>query len=316
MAIDLTAVTLPELRYVVALAEQRHFGRAARACNVTQPTLSAQVQKLERTLGVVLFERSSKSVQPTALGERVIEQARAVLDATEKIRDLVQSGRAPLAGPLRLGVIPTLGPYLLPQFVPALRAEYDALELELREVKTSDLLDELVQHRLDCGLIATTVPFGGLVSEPLFDEPFWLLAPAGHPLAKQKRVSEKDLEGERVLLLDEGHCLRDQALALCRHAQAQETQSDFRATSLETLRHMVAAGMGCTLLPALARHESTSSAAVVSIPFAPPAPSRRVSLAWRKTHPRAADFKELAEFVRLNLPKDVTPIRGAARVRS
>src|SRR5262245_54050050 len=152
MAIDLTAVTLPELRYVVALAEQRHFGRAARACNVTQPTLSAQVQKLERTLGVVLFERSSKSVLPTRLGERVIEQARAVLDATEKIRDLVQSGRAPLAGPLRLGVIPTLGPYLLPHFVPALRAEYGALELELREVKTSDLLDELVQHRLDCGL--------------------------------------------------------------------------------------------------------------------------------------------------------------------
>lgn len=313
MAIDLTAVTLAELRYAVALFEHRHFGRAARACNVTQPTLSAQIQKLERTLGIPLFERSSKSVQPTAAGERVIEQARLVLDATERIRDLAESGHEPLAGPLRLGVIPTLGPYLLPHFVPALRAEYPRVELVLREVKTSELLDDLAQHRLDCGLLATPIPLPGIVSEELFEEPFLVLARRDSALAKKKKLAEEDLSGEKVLLLDEGHCLRDQALTLCRAAHAHESQQDFRATSLETLRHMVAAGMGTTLLPALAVRKDEGE--LVALPFEKPAPGRRVTLAWRKTHPRAADFRELAQFVRLNAPPSVAPIAGRPRVR-
>lgn len=313
MTIDLTAVTLAELRYAVALHEHRHFGRAARACNVTQPTLSAQLQKLERTLGIALFERSSKSVQPTSIGERVVEQARLVLDATDKIRDLAESGHLPLAGPLRLGVIPTLGPYLLPHFVPALRAEYAQLELVLREMKTSELVDDLAGHRLDCGLLATPVPIPGIVSEELFEEPFHLLAPRDHALAKAKKLREDDLRGERVLLLDEGHCLRDHALSLCRAAHAHESQQDFRATSLETLRHMVAAGMGLTLLPALALRKDEG--ALVALPFEKPSPGRRVTLAWRKTHPRAADFRELAQFIRLNLPQCVTALAGKPRVR-
>src|SRR5688572_30628968 len=285
MAIDLTAVTLAELRYVVALADHRHFGRAARACNVTQPTLSARVQKLERTLGLALFERSSKSVQPTAVGERIVEQARAVLDATQRIRDLAESGHAPLSGPLRLGVIPTLGPYLLPQFVPALRAKYAELELQLREVKTTDLLDDLAQHRLDCGLLATPVHQPGIVAEELFEEEFYLLAPRDHALARKCRVAEADLKETTVLLLDEGHCLRDQALSICGKDAARAGPQDFRATSLETLRHMVSAGMGTTLLPALAVRKDEGE--LTALPFERPAPGRRVTLAWRKTHPRA-----------------------------
>lgn len=321
MAIDVTAITLAELRYLVALADHRHFGKAARACNVTQPTLSAQIQKLERTLGIALFERSSKSVLPTTAGERIVEQARVVLDATEKLRDLATSGRALLSGPLRLGVIPTLGPYLLPHFVPALREEYAGLELELRELKTSDLLDELSAHRLDAGLLATAVPLPGIAVEELFDEPFWLLAPSAHPLAKKSALREDDLRGETVLLLDEGHCLRDQALSVCREARARSSAGDFRATSLETLRHMVAAGMGCTLLPALAlRREDREprgdlAAAIRAIPFEADGPHRRVSLAWRKSHPRLADLRELAQFIRLNLPEGVKTLgaRGKSR---
>lgn len=321
MAIDVTAITLAELRYVVALADQRHFGKAARACNVTQPTLSAQIQKLERTLGVPLFERSSKSVLPTTVGERVVEQARVVLDATEKLRDLATSGRAVLSGPLRLGVIPTLGPYLLPHFVPALQAEYAGIELELRELKTSELLDELAAHRLDAGLLATAVPLPGIAVEELFDEPFWLLAPRAHPLGRKSALSEDDLRGETVLLLDEGHCLRDQALSVCRESRARTSAGDFRATSLETLRHMVAAGMGCTLLPALAlRREDREAHASrdgpsVALPFAGEPPHRRVSLAWRKTHPRLADLRELAQFIRLNLSEDVTALGGRGKRR-
>lgn len=313
MAIDLTAVTLAELRYLVSVADQRHFGRAARACNVTQPTLSAQIQKLERTLGVKLFERSSKSVHPTAIGERVVEQARAVLDATEKIRELAQSGQAPLSGPLRLGVIPTLAPYLLPCFVPALRTEHPALELAIREVKTSELLDDLVQHRLDCGLLATPVPTAGIVSEELFQEPFFLLAPREHELARKKKLGEADLLGQRVLLLDEGHCLRDQALSICRESHAEPARQDFRATSLETLRHMVAAGMGTTLMPALALRKDEGELA--ALPFEKPVLGRRVLLAWRKTHPRAEDYRELARVIRSNLPPSVVPIVGRPRVR-
>jgi LysR family hydrogen peroxide-inducible transcriptional activator len=309
MPIDLTAVSLTELRYVVATADERHFGRAARACSVTQPTLSAQVQKLERTLGVQLFERSSKGVHLTPIGEEIVAQARLVLDATEKILDLVHSRREPLSGPLRLGVIPTLSPYLLPWLVPPLRKAYPHLELIFREVKTSELLDELAHHRLDAGILALPIPAPGIVNAPLFDEPFWLIVPRGHALAAKKRVSDDDLSGERVLLLDEGHCMRDQALAICNQSPSEidERRADFRATSIETLRHMVAAGMGSTLLPALAVGEHDRNGRdVVAIPFSAPVPVRHMALAWRRTHPRAADFEALADFVREHLPESVS----------
>jgi LysR family hydrogen peroxide-inducible transcriptional activator len=320
MTIDITAVSLTELRYAVALAEERHFGRAARACSVTQPTLSAQIQKLEKTLGVKLFERSSKSVHLTRIGEEIVAQARLALDATAKIVDVVRVGREPLSGPLSLGVIPTLSPYLLPWLVPALRRAYPRLQLVFREIKTRDLVDELVHHHLDAGLLALPIHSPGIVSTALFDEPFWLLVHKSHPLATKKRVGLADLTGERVLLLDEGHCMRDQALEICGHSQSdtESRQGDFRATSIETLRHMVAAGMGCTLLPALALGDGeVRSRAVVAVPFVAPAPARHMALAWRRTHPRAGDFEALAGLIRKNLPASVATARtGTATSRA
>lgn len=308
MAIDVTAVSLTELRYAVAAADHLHFGRAARACHVTQPTLSAQIQKLERTLGVQIFERTSKSVRLTSIGRIVVEEARGVLAATQRLTELATSERDPLSGPLALGVIPTLAPYLLPWLVPPLVAAFPRLELAFREQKTSDCLDDLAHHRLDAAILALPVSGTGLVAQPLFAEPFWFLVPKQHPLSRRKRVSLPDLAGERVLLLEEGHCLRDQALEICDRARVQRepTKSDFRATSLETLRHMVAAGMGTTLIPALALDEEASANGAVPIPFAAPAPTRTMGLVTRRTHPRASDFRALADFIRASLPASVT----------
>ncbi len=316
MSIDITNVSLTELRYAVATADARHFGRAAAVCHVTQPTLSAQILKLEKTLGVKLFERSSKGVHLTPVGEEIIEQARSVLDATEKIAELVAARREPLSGPLSLGVIPTLAPYLLPWLVPPLRATYPRLELVFRELKTSAVLDELSQRRLDAGILALPMPGTGLSTSALFEEPFWLLAPRDHRLARKQQLTESDLSGERVLLLDEGHCLREQALAICREAEAhvEPVPADFRATSVETLRHMVAAGMGSTLLPALAVGEpERSGSRTVAVPFASPAPARRMALAWRRTHPRAGDLEALAQFIREHLPAGVQVLARTVR---
>jgi LysR family transcriptional regulator, hydrogen peroxide-inducible genes activator len=309
MAIDITAVTLSELRYLVALADLKHFGRAAAACNVTQPTLSAQIKKLETTLNVPIFERSSKSVVVTALGQAIVKEARLVLDAMDKIADLAQTGREPLAGPFRLGVIPTLGPYLLPWLVQPLHKAFPRLQLVLREVKTADLLDELQRAQIDAGIVALPISAHGIVSTPLFDEPFLVLAPRNHALGKKAKLKEADLAGERILLLDEGHCMRDQALAICGAAGADigSLEGDFRATSIETLRHMVGAGMGVTLLPwlALGPNEEERSNVLVR-PFQAPQPTRRMALVWRKSHPRSADYQKLADFIRANLPLGVT----------
>lgn len=308
MTIDVTAVSLTELRYAVAAADHLHFGKAARACHVTQPTLSAQIQKLERTLGVQIFERTSKSVRLTSVGRILVDEARNVLASTQRLAELASSERAPLSGPLALGVIPTLAPYLLPWLVPPLTAAFPRLALAFREQKTSECLEDLAHHRLDAAILALPAAGTGLTSQPLFDEPFWYLVPKAHALARKKRVAIGDLARERVLLLEEGHCLRDQALEICDRARAQRepATNDFRATSLETLRHMVAAGMGTTLLPALALDPEAAENGAVPIPFAPPAPTRTMGLVTRRTHPRGGDFRALADFIRAHLPASVT----------
>lgn len=315
MKIDLTAITLSELSYAVALAEERHFGRAAARCHVTQPTLSTQVMKLERTLGVTLFERSPRGVSVTEVGAALVEQARAVLAGTERMLELAREGHAPLSGRLRLGVIPTLSPYLLPWLVRPLAKGFPALKLVFRELKTDDVLSELEAHQLDCGLLALPVP-AGLVAEPLFDEPFFWLVPASHALAQRKHVAEKELDGERVLLLDEGHCFREQALAVCARAQARKepAEGDFRATSIETLRQMVAAGMGTTLVPALAlgAREKVGKG-TVALAFQEPAPLRRMALVWRGTHPRGKDHRLLAQWIREHLPEGVQAVGAKKR---
>ena len=308
--VDVTAITLAELRYVVALADHRHFGRAAASCHITQPTLSAALKKVETTLGVQLFERSPKGVAPTATGAEVAEAARAVLDAMQRIVDLAGRGREPLSGTLRLGMIPTLGPYLLPRVAPLLARAFPKLQLVFRELKTADLVEEIAHHQLDAGILALPVPPGPFAVADVFQEPFLLVAPAKHRLAGRKTVSESELEGERVLLLDEGHCMREQALSICTESGARPSDgADFRATSIETLRHMVAAGMGITLLPRLAIADDEEARSHVAVrPFAAPAPGRRMALVWRKTHPRGADHERLAEFLRANLPPGVAPL--------
>ena len=316
MAIDLSAVTLTELRYAVALADRRHFGKAAEACFVTQPTLSAQIAKLERTLGVRLFERSSKKVEPTPEGEEIVREARSVLAAAERIVEVARSRTEPMTGTWRLGVIPTLAPYLLPWLVPTLKKAFPKLHLVLREMKTSDVLAELQARRIDSGLLALPIDVPGLATEVLFAEPFLLLAPSGHPLAAKQRVAESDLEGERVLLLEEGHCLREQALSICARAGARDAgeDGDFRATSIETLRHMVAGGMGITLLPALATVSWPTVESAATIPFSEPAPSRAVALVFRATHPRARDYVQIADLVRAHPPEGVrAPRKKKAR---
>jgi LysR family transcriptional regulator, hydrogen peroxide-inducible genes activator len=309
---DLTAITLTELRYVVAVADTGHFGRAAAECHVSQPTLSTQIKKLEEQLGVPLFERASKRVRLTGAGERIVERARMILDEIRAIGDVARGQHEPLAGTFRLGVIPTLGPYCLPWLLQPLQDAFPRLRLILQESITATLLEDLALHRLDAALLALPVTAPGIVAAPLFDEPFWLLTPAAHGLTARKRVRQSDLSGERVLLLTEGHCLRDQALEICGSGRSSQDDA-FRATSLETLRHMVAAGLGCTLLPALAVPELSNAATIVARPFQRPAPYRRIGLVWRRSFPDTPSVHALAAFVRTHLPDGVLPVSQAQR---
>ena len=300
-------MTLQDLRYVVALADQGHFGRAAASCEVSQPTLSTQIKKLETELAVTLFERSTKTVSVTALGAEIVARARAVLADVDAIVAVGRSVSGPLTGAFSLGVIPTLGPYLLPWLVPALKAEFPDLRLTIREDLTAPLVERLGAHRLDAALLALPVPDERLDTLALFDEPFWFAAPKGHGPAVDAVMTERDLRGRRLLLLTEGHCLRDQALALCGTAADggadREADGDFRATSLETVLQMVATGLGSTLLPAMARGE-VRTRAFTTRPLEPGI-GRRIGLAWRRSHPRPGDMRTLADTVRDHLPRGV-----------
>jgi LysR family hydrogen peroxide-inducible transcriptional activator len=280
-------VNLRDLRYLVALADARHFGHAAAKCHVSQPTLSAQIKKLEDYLGVELIERQPRNVALTDTGERVVARARRLLQDADDIVELARAARDPLAGKLRVAFIPTVGPYLLPLVTPRIRKQLPRLQLMLYEYQTGPLLEKLRAGALDLGILADGVDLAGLEVLPLFEEAFTLAVPAGHPLAKRAAVKADDLAGERLLLLEDGHCLRDQALDVCSRVDVRESE-DFRATSLETLRQMVAAGLGVTLLPELATHGPfAASKSVVVRPFAKPAPRRALVAAWRKSSTRA-----------------------------
>jgi LysR family hydrogen peroxide-inducible transcriptional activator len=298
-------MTLRELRYLVALADHGHFGRAADACHVSQPTLSTQLKKLEADLGVVLFERTNKALHITPIGRKIVDQARRVLAEADAIVELSRETTAPLVGPLTLGVIPTLGPYLLPWLVPPLKRAYPDLRLILYEDLTDDLIERLRSHRIDTALLALPITAQDLEIRPLFDEPFFFACPRDHHLARAQTVSNDDLRRQRLLLLTDGHCLRDQALAVCgqREAPVEDDGADFRATSLETLRQMVAAGMGSTLLPALAVARPEDQAFAVR-PLATGA-SRRIGLVWRRAYPKGADLELLAAMIRDGLPPTV-----------
>lgn len=277
-------MNLRDLEYLVAVGEHRHFGRAAEACMVSQPTLSTQLKKLEQELGISLIERSPRHVMLTSAGERVAERGRVILDEAAAIRAFARQVNDPEGGSLRLGIFPTLAPYLLPHVVPALHERYPNLELLLIEEKTEVVLDQLRSGRLDVGILALPITGEPLHQQPLFTEDFVLAVPAGHPLAAEEGpVDPSVLAGEQVLLLEEGHCLRDQALSVCRLTGASERRG-FRATSLETLRQMVAAGVGITLLPSLAvKPPVPPSDDIVLLRFSEPVPQREIAMLWRST---------------------------------
>ena len=288
---------LKDLRYLVAVADQRHFGRAAARCFVSQPTLSAQLKKLEQDLGVQLIERAPNNVSLTAAGEEIVARARRILEASDEVVALARSHRDPLAGRLRLALLPTIGPYLLPRVAPAIRRGLPRLQLRLYEYQTAPMLEKLHAGELDVGILALPVELDGLESRELYREAFLVALPERHRLAAHETLRVADLKGEPLLLLEDGHCLRDQALEVCARAGVRE-QQDFRATSLETLRQMVAAGAGVTLLPELAgRGAYRSARGVVLRPFARPAPLRHVGAVWRKSTARRAAIDALCTLI-------------------
>jgi LysR family hydrogen peroxide-inducible transcriptional activator len=302
-------VNLRDLQYLVAIDDHRHFGRAADACFVSQPTLSTQLKRLEQELGAPLIERNPRQVLLTEAGARIVDRARAILAEADDIRAIARRAQDPEAGSLRLGLFPTLAPYLLPHVVPDLHQRYPRLELLLVEEKTEEVVARLGDGRLDAGILAVPAGDGRLECEPLFTEDFVLAVPVDHPLAEGSGpVDLSVLADEHMLLLEEGHCLRDQALAVCQLTGADERRG-FRATSLETLRQMVAAGVGITLLPELSVQSPVPASDGIALRrFASPVPSREIGLFWRPTSMYADLLRSVAEVVRAR----ATPLVGAS----
>lgn len=305
-------MNLRDLRYFIALAETRHFGQAAARCFVSQPTLSGQIKKLEDELGVALFERTRKTVALTPLGEALLAHARRAVEEAEALLQLARARRDPLAGPLRLGVILTLSPYLIPLVLSALKARSAQMTLVLTEDITDHLIERLRHHEIDCALIATPAKAPELAARALFDEPFWLALPRRHPLYTKEAIERRDLARLDLLLLAEGHCLAEQAMEVCRMGERARggAQADLRAASLDTLLQLVGAGMGATLVPALALR--SVGAGVVTRPLELPDAHRRVRLVWRKSFPRVQAIEVLAEVILANLPNTVR-VLGATR---
>ena len=290
-------MTLTELRYIVAVARERHFGRAAAGCFVSQPTLSLAVKKLEEELGLVLFERGPAEVRVTPAGQRIVEQAQRVLEEAARLRELAQAGRDPLAGPLRLGAIYTIGPYLLPKLIPILRRSAPSMLLHIQENFTHRLAESLKSGDVDVVLVALPFDEPGIATRAVYDEPFPIAVPKGHPWEGRRRVTSDELARESLLLLGEGHCFRDQVLDVCTAARGREART-VEGGSLETIRQMVAGGVGVTVLPATSVGPGSGSDLIRMLPFARPVPSRRVALAWRRTFPRPQAVEALRKAIR------------------
>jgi LysR family hydrogen peroxide-inducible transcriptional activator len=304
-------MNLRDLRYFVALADHKHFGRAAGACFVSQPTLSTQIRKLEEELGVSLVERAPRQVMLTAAGRDIVDRARRILGEVEQMKESARRSQDPEAGTIRLGVFPTLGPYLLPHAVPMIRARFPRLELLLVEEKSDVLLSRLHEGRLDAGLLALPLHDDQLHSEFLFEECFLLAVPEHHPLAARHSLALKELADQRLLLLEDGHCLRDQALDVCQLSGATE-KSGFQATSLETLRQMVAANVGITLLPMLATKPPVArSESIHLLGFHDSTPSRRIAMVWRRSSAMGEFLMRLAEVFRDLPPELFKPVLDA-----
>jgi LysR family hydrogen peroxide-inducible transcriptional activator len=301
-------MTLTELRYVVAVARERHFGRAAESCFVSQPTLSVAIKKLEDELGVVLFERGGSEVGITPIGVQIVEQAKRVLEQSSAIKEIAKTGKDPLNEPMRLGVIYTIGPYLLPGLVKRLIADAPQMPLILTENYTASLIEQLKRSEIDAAILALPLPDSGLMVQPLYDEDFVVAIPLDHPWGERANVTAADLKDETMLLLGAGHCFRDQVLAVCPElepmpvsAWSHETgiRRTFEGSSLETIRHMVASGIGVTVLPKTSIPQPLPQDSLLRyLPFDDPVPGRRVVLVWRKTFPRKAAIEVVRDAVR------------------
>lgn len=285
-------MTLTELRYIVAVARERHFGRAAKACFVSQPTLSVAIKKLESELGVAIFERGSNDISLSPIGERIVQQAQQTLESADSIKQLAQHGKNQLSGPLRIGTIHTIGPYLYPELIPLLRKTAPEMPLIVEENYTSVLSEKLKHGELDVIIIVLPYDEPGIVTQPLYDEPFVILLPTSHPLTSHKTINAKLLEDENVLLLGKGHCFRDQVLNACPACIPSPEiinglPHTIEGSSLETIRHMVVSGLGITVLPCTAAGAHSYSQRLLAIRrFNKPIPTRTVALAWRVSFPR------------------------------
>ncbi|HRD84681.1 MAG TPA: hydrogen peroxide-inducible genes activator [Rubrivivax sp.] len=283
-------MTLTELKYIVAVAREHHFGRAAEACHVAQPTLSVAIKKLEAELDVKIFERGASEVSVTPLGEQIVRQAQQVIEQAAAIREIAKRGKDPVSGPLRMGVIYTIGPYLLPDLVRQAIKRVPQMPLVLQENFTARLLEMLRTGELDCAIMAEPFPDAGLAVAPLYDEPFVAAVPVGHALARRKTIAAEELKSETMLLLGTGHCFRDHVLEVCPEyarfsSDAEGIRKSFEGSSLETIKYMVASGMGVTVVPQLGVPRERQPH-VRYIPFSDPQPTRRVVLAWRRTFTR------------------------------
>jgi LysR family hydrogen peroxide-inducible transcriptional activator len=292
-------MTLTELKYIVAVARERHFGRAAEACFVSQPTLSVAIKKLEDELGTLLFERRSNEVTLTPVGERIVAQAQRVLDDASQIKEIAKQGKDPLNGPLRVGVIYTIGPYLLPSLVRQLLKEAPKMPLLLNENITVKLIELVKNGEIDVAIVALPLPETGLMIQPVYDEPFMVAMPKGHAWASRKAIASEDLKKETMLLLGTGHCFRDHVLEVCPELSrfsvaAEGMQKTFEGSSLETIRQMVASGVGVTVLPVTSVPQKQPRNSLIEYkPFKAPAPDRRVVLMWRKSFTRAPAVEAL-----------------------
>jgi LysR family hydrogen peroxide-inducible transcriptional activator len=311
-------MNLRDLKYIIAVAETHHFGRAAERCFVSQPTLSGQIKKLEEELGIAIFERTNRSVEITPVGEAIVTHARQMMEQADVIRQLARAQQDPLAGPLRIGAIPTLSPYLIPLILMPLKKQHPQMRLVLSEELTDILLERLRNHEIDAALLATPVDEQDLNTLPLFDEPFWVAYPRKHPFYSRERITLRDLDRENLLLLAEGHCLAKQAMDVCHINERQNRgeMADLRAASLETLIQLVGAGFGITLVPALAmRGYWTSGSGVVAQPLAIAGASRRISLVFRHSFPRQAALQALADIITNHLPNTVQPLSPAGHTK-
>jgi LysR family hydrogen peroxide-inducible transcriptional activator len=286
-------MNIRDLKYLVAVAEYRHFGKAAEASFVSQPALSMQIKKLEKYLGVQLLERTNKTVLLTSVGEKIARSATKILQDVEAMREVAKQTKDPFASELKLGLIPTLAPYLLPHIMPVIAKALPKLELYLIEEQTHNLLDKLKKGRIDAAILSPPLVDKELVVNHLFAEEFLLAVPPHHEWASRKHINQEALSGKNLLLLDDGHCLRDQALEICQAVKARENHS-FRATSLETLRHMVASGIGMTLMPKLSVKEQDF---VAYVEFSNPKPTRSISMVWRPTAVKEVVLQELQKII-------------------